>query len=166
MGCDIHFFVEKKAKAYTRQKSLNNVLEIEQDVTDVWESADEWITEHDGDNTYTYVDYAASFYNGRNYQLFGVLAGVRHRPNDDYPFIEPRGIPDDVTKAVLDCYDEWGVDAHTPSYLTLSELKEIDWTMYADSNYNWFANFETTIERMDQLSKNDEDVRCVFWFDN
>jgi hypothetical protein len=166
MGCDIHFFVEKKAKAYTRQKSLNNVLEIDKEVPDVWESVDDWIVEEEDGNTYRYVNYDTSYYNGRNYQLFGVLAGVRHQPNDQYPFIEPRGIPDDVSKPIQDSYEEWDIDAHTPSYLTLSELKQIDWTMYTDSDYNWFAGFENTIDRMDELSNNDEDVRCVFWFDN
>ena len=162
MGCDIHFFVEKKAKAYTRQKSINKVLDVEKDIKDVWESADEWVTA-DG---YTYVDYNSSFYRGRNYQLFGVLAGVRYAPTEQYPMIEPRGIPDDVSKPVADSYGEWGSDAHTPSYLTLSELKQIDWTKFKESDYNWFSEFENTIERMDELSNNEEDIRCVFWFDN
>ena len=73
-----------------------------------------------GNNPETYEEW----YDGRNYSLFSVLAGVRgYGP----PIIEPRGLPDDIGESVK---EEWGealgyhVDWHTPHYYCLKELED------------------------------------------
>jgi hypothetical protein len=77
-----------------------------------------------GDHYYISVPYQFQIYTGRNYQLFGVLAGVRQCSDQKF---ERKGFPEDASPIVRGIYEQWGGDAHTPSYLTLKELKSIDW---------------------------------------
>lgn len=62
----------------------------------------------------------------RSYGRFGFLADVRNYSDVD-PITEPRGFPADASPEVRADYDGWGVDAHTPSWLTLEELSAYDY---------------------------------------
>lgn len=126
MGCDIHLYVEK----WNPQ-------------TERWESADTWSknkyydpTEDDGERPLA-VAYEDSFYNNRNYRLFGMLADVRNgrrgfggadMGNAVTPMAEPRGLPEDVCSEIENESDYWGLDGHSHSWLTLAELLNYDWT--------------------------------------
>lgn len=152
MGCDIHVHTEKRV--------------IKSDGTEVWINTDcfkcnEWKIVYKIDNNSTYgdsdeddllIDYP---YKGRDYKLFGILAGVRTDPENI--IAEPRGLPDDVSDVTKNQYNEdW---CHTPSWLTLKELfkykqkfdqkrtiwiKESDWNKYdndeLDTNNVYFSN--------------------------
>jgi hypothetical protein len=59
----------------------------------------------------------------RNYNFFGIIAGVRR---DDNTIFEPRGIPKGLSSDVEALYEHWKPDAHSESYLTLADLKSID----------------------------------------
>ena len=62
----------------------------------------------------------------RSYSLFGFLAGVRNY--SAVPVIaEPRGFPDDVSADVREKYEQWDMDAHTPSWLSMAELLAWDY---------------------------------------
>lgn len=99
MGCDIHAFIEYA---------------------------------YDGDNfSNSFSDGELNF--GRDYTLFSLIAGVRGM---EKPIVLPRGFPDDcIAKGdaklfksnwiVADKYKDYGSDAHTPTWLTLDELKKI-----------------------------------------
>lgn len=67
---------------------------------------------------------------GRAYDSFGCLFGVRNYAKFD-PVAANRGIPDDASRTVTEDYESWGVDAHSASYLTYTEVKEIDWSEMA-----------------------------------
>ena len=54
---------------------------------------------------------------GRNYSMFAALAGVRGGP----PMISPRGFPDTASPALKQAWEDNG--EHTPSYLSVKELK-------------------------------------------
>lgn len=69
-----------------------------------------------------YEDWA---YDGRNYVLFGVLAGVRNE--EVTPIAEPKGLPEDMSYVVREAADQWHGDGHSRSYLTLQELKAYNW---------------------------------------
>ena len=111
----------------------------------IWISADKWIVDSypilypedykgDGDNVYTVPchDYV---YNGRNYNLFAILANVRNGrgfagcdTGDGFiPIDMPRGLPIDVSPQVDNESNGWGVDGHSHSWFTLEELLEYDW---------------------------------------
>jgi hypothetical protein len=62
-----------------------------------------------------------SWYNGRSYNLFALLAGVRN--SDMIPSIkEPIGIPSDVSSAVKKIYEKMGSKVYNSSSYTLKEL--------------------------------------------
>ena len=92
MGCDIHSYLEK----YTSVNGENK-----------WVNVDYWqINPHHGiegygnENEYEHL----SFYIGRNYDLFGILAGVR---SSEDPIEEPRGLPEDVSDVTKREYEKW-----------------------------------------------------------
>lgn len=61
----------------------------------------------------------------RHYMLFGILAGVRN--GEVTPISKPRDLPDDVSEEVESKSEEWGVDGHSHSYLTVKEILDYDW---------------------------------------
>lgn len=114
MGCDIHFYVEKR-------------------VGGVWQSADEWRKGEEGGYS---VDYKKSYFHHRSYDTFSILADVRNGrgfaevvTGDGFvPVVSPRGLPKDVSDRVRECSEGWGSDGHSHSYLTVAELLAYDWT--------------------------------------
>lgn len=133
MGCDIHLHVEIKNEAGQ------------------WVSADTWEDEYD--EGYLSVPYEKWFYRSRNYSLFGMLANVRNgvgfagvvTGKPVVPLAEPRGLPENVSEAVRKASDYWGVDGHSHSWFTVSELMAYDWTqtithiglVNAPTYYDW-----------------------------
>lgn len=121
MGCDIHFYVEQST-----------------DKGETWEPAGEVTrnAEHAGtpDGWGPELE-AQSWYNGRNYSLFAMLADVRNgrgfagveigRPVT--PIDDPRGLPANVSDVVKGMSDSWGVDGHSHSWFGLEELLAVPW---------------------------------------
>jgi len=108
MGCDIHIYTEKKRKdkwLCCDYYTVNHWYDEDDTDEDSWEQP------------FNHTD----FYDGRNYELFGALAGVRR---EDISHISPKGFPDNASKECLEDFTQWGSDAHTPSWLTLTQLKE------------------------------------------
>jgi len=130
MGCDIHLFSEKK-------KTVNGV--------EKWVNADYWkINPYFGDDEYEPELELISLYSGRNYTLFGVLAGVRGRDE----ICPPRGLPDDVSDIVKKNSDRWDGDGHSHSYFTLAELKEY-YKNNSHTSHNGFIN-KRQIKELDE----------------
>jgi hypothetical protein len=110
MGCDIHLFTEIK-------KSINS--------QDKWVNADNWRYNpyyQEGNDEGERMLNIDSLYSGRNYELFGILAGVRDHNNDSID--DPRGLPEDVSEVTKKESDRWDGDGHSHSWLTLKELRE------------------------------------------
>ena len=96
MGCDIHIHCEYKKDG-------------------VWYNCDNHVW-NEKEKKYEFED----IYWGRNYDLFGILAGVRSR---QFPIIDmPRGLPEDISAKTKEYADEWKDDAHSYSYITMREL--------------------------------------------
>lgn len=114
MGCDIHLYVEVKKDGK-------------------WKSVDKWSWPYDEIKDVSHKD---SYYNRRNYSLFAILADVRNgsgfagiKTGDGFNIIsEPKGVPHDISKEVLEICDFWNGDGHSHSWFTLKELIEFDWT--------------------------------------
>lgn len=62
----------------------------------------------------------------RSYSMYGWFADVRNY-SDVPPLSEPRGLPDDTSEAVRGSFNDWGSDAHTPSWLSVAELVAFDY---------------------------------------
>lgn len=112
MGCDIHMYVE-----YKKQGS------------DEWENGDFFqlnpYRNLEGEDKFRVV----KLHGDRNYSLFSTLAGVRDYTEKVKPVTEPKGFPNDACKLVTKEYIRWDSDAHTPSWLTLKEIRD-----YQDTN--------------------------------
>lgn len=117
MGCDIHFFVERKT-----DQGWEQVPGREEYV--------DWVSPKDGTEFKS-----TSWYSGRNYNLFAMLADVRNgygfagvdTGDPLIPIDEPRGLPADVCSAIREEHTEWDLDAHSASWFTLAELLAVDW---------------------------------------
>lgn len=77
-------------------------------------------------NKWEEVDFGYEIYDGRNYFLFSVLAGVRNKYKIR-PIKEPRGLPDDVCNSIKKGSEDWGIDGHSHSWYTLKELCDFNW---------------------------------------
>lgn len=104
---------------------------------------------------------------GRRYSLFALMAGVR---GDEAPVVPPRGVPKDTNPLTRRDFEEWGADAHTPSWLTWDEMREVGKRF----NEAWPAERLISIEH-DILhcylpcwgeDQEEPEARVVFWFDN
>lgn len=99
MGCDIHLYVERLIEG-------------------------KWVQQLKSDekmkNGSPTVD-AKYWYYGRNYALFGLLAGVRN--HDLTPLVSPRDLPKDMSEGLTREWSfNWSEDGHTPTYYYLDEL--------------------------------------------
>jgi len=115
MGCDIHFYVERK---------IDGV----------------WVQQFDPtieDPTNHPARWSKYWFHNRNYMLFGLLAGVR---NDEItPLADPRGVPSDMSSSLSSEWNDWSGDGHTPSYFTLPELLE---ARDKNSTFTGFVNIK------------------------
>ena len=107
-------------------------------------------------------------YGGRNYRLFGALAGVRNY-NMEIISDFAKGLPVDVSTEVCGFSDEWEDDGHSHSYLTVKELIDSKYhkmskkELYDIGMSSYF--FKDVVDSLLILG-DPEDVRIVFWFDN
>lgn len=133
MGADIHLYVEKRVNPETLAHTEEGIKVVPSpDGVGKWVSADkisrnkyyDAADPEDGEPEFT-VSYDDRYYTGRNYQLFGLLAGVRD--SSVTPIKSERGLPEDVSDFVKSESDAWDSDGHSHSYFTLAELLEYDW---------------------------------------
>lgn len=104
MGCDIHAYLEVKDKSGS------------------WISADPWRAKYPDESLS--VPYHCRVYHDRNYDLFGFLADVRNGTwGQELPVVaSPKGFPNDASKEVSAANEDYGVDGHSHTWLTLREL--------------------------------------------
>lgn len=152
MGCDIHMFIEAK-KFVNGEKKWINCDRFKINIYRGEEGEPDW--------------HHCPIYDGRDYSLFTVLAGVRG--DLDRAIKEPKGLPSDVTEIVQQHSDYWDIDGHTHSWLTLKELLAYK----EDYNINTLLKSlipvyrsEMRAFREEDLEKFAEEFRIVFWFDS
>lgn len=104
MGCDIHIYTEELDRHGKWR------------CADFFEINEYYNGDADDEPRFEHVE----FYRGRDYELFGALAGVRK----EIRHIKPKGFPEDASVECKEAFEYWDGDAHTPSYLTLRELRQ------------------------------------------
>jgi hypothetical protein len=161
VGCDIHLYVEvrKNGKWEQAGQMVKNEYYSEGD--------------QDASDPESKPMVRERFWRGRNYSLFGVLAGVR---TSFPPIAKPRGIPRDASKEVKMISKRWDGDGHTHSWLDLAELFDFAYGKgYGMKDKNRFEDIdryfaEVTMPKLINLAAEPglkpEDVRIVFFFDN
>lgn len=76
-----------------------------------------------------------SWFDGRNYDLFAILADVRNGygfagvPTGEgfKPIAKPRGVPKDASSGYKHEVEQWDGDGHSHTYHTLKHLQDYDW---------------------------------------
>lgn len=110
---------------------------------------------HDG----VWKRHNVEIYDGRDYELFGILAGVRGILT---PISYPKGLPVDVSNEVLQDHDFWEDSGrHSASWLTFDDV----WNSRLYYDNHSFQRIAFDMLRI-QREKQAEDVRIVFWFDS
>ncbi|MGW4624529.1 hypothetical protein [Streptomyces rubiginosohelvolus] len=118
-------------------------------------------------------------YNGRPYEAFGCLFGVRGRSFE--PLAAQRGFPRDASRAVTRAFEWEREDSHSPSWISQAELERADW----DSTGSFGEVSEPKVLLTRRQAACDEEwgdvwsvttvlaqrhgadnVRLVVWFDN
>ena len=116
----------------------------------------------------------------RNYALFALMADVRNDGSIE-PVSLQKGLPMNMTPLTKFDYQDWKLDAHSSSWLTASEIKELhekckelnifkyDRSMFGFSDsfgYLFGNDWSGFIKYPDERLEGLEDVRFIFWFDN
>lgn len=104
----------------------------------------------------------------RNYGGFAALAPCGRGSWECTP--QMRNLPPDASDEARRSYEEWGCDAHTPSYLYKNELDDIlDFFLnkIRDREGDLIAvHAQSFVLNILQQMKNHDAERIVFWFDN
>lgn len=172
MGCDIHTYVEiYKDNKWIQIDPLTCSIELEKkyyhynasivNSTNPIEEAKFQLTPR----PVLSVSWEKQIFSGRNYTLFGLLAGVRSSFHDSH--IPPRGLPEDMSDTLRDIvnhdYD------HTGHWYTLKELLQIK---YPSELAFFFSRRKrnSTINKLKRRAKKYDvpfdKIRIVFWFDS
>lgn len=151
MGCDIHVTLERYNKESKRWEPLN-------------------LYKKNPDDTFEPIP----VYDGRNYELFGLLAGVRgssHFFKGGYGYIvEPRGLPEDMSSYAQFKWEE-GKDEdgrvwwHTPTWYDFCELENYAYLL--DDFNKTIKGKNKEIEELEKKVKHLENRsdEQVFWQD-
>lgn len=143
MGCDIHAYVEKRNAKGQWEIVLGKNPWIDE-YLELSKSAEE---NGDLDRANRFKQQVKEYelnkpivtegwiYEGRSYNLFGILAGVRNY--EVTPISEIKGIPNDSCKKITEEYENWGCDAHSASYYTFEELLDYEWENNTLHNEAW-----------------------------
>lgn len=103
----------------------------------------------------------------RDYAGFAALAPCGRGTWECTP--QMRKLPPDASDEARQSYKEWGSDAHTPSYLSKKELKEIEKYLHHFTTYPHTMVRVSAVEFVRniirQMREHDAE-RIVFWFDN
>lgn len=112
MGCDIHSYVEQ-------QDDEDNWKQIHGFQSDYYDPNSQYFSTEQFSNADSPID-------GRNYYMFAIMVDVRNEDGAVTPISEPRGLPDDVSSEIKKESEEWGVDGHSHSWLTVKDLMNYD----------------------------------------
>lgn len=121
MGTDIHMHVEAQGTENNRWRKFNRHFSYSNDIFE---------------RSSTHID--LGWGDTRNYDVFAMMADVRNGRGfagvdlgDGFiPIAEPRGVPEDSDYSIQEEAEQWGVDGHSHSYLTLRELLDLEHSGY------------------------------------
>lgn len=177
MGCDIHFFTEKR------------------NADGIWEFLPA-PKGTEGDRWAFYVTRNGGWDLGRNYEFFDALAGVRCQlqgwsfengkfrswidedPNHVHDLTTPLFVPGDpehpddhwhtVSPEVQEQIESWSTDGHSHHVGTVRELMhEQIMKTYSGPDFQGESCWQRCLRWLTEQAEGDLDsVRAVFWFDN
>ncbi len=153
MGCDIHFYVEKKIDGVWTLVYPETLVEIRDEAAEIVEYykndpekqakrqalynsfPGKWVDSYEEWDEIYKQKRSSAMYVGRNYNLFAILADVRNgrgfagvKTGEGFnPIADPKGIPEDASVGYRWEADRWEADGHSHSWFTVQELLDYDW---------------------------------------
>jgi hypothetical protein len=183
MGCDIHLYVEKKvdgnwvavkgknpriemyrewAKRAIEREDLEYAKRMETQALKIENGSAEKEEEDDYDKAYDAPQVLEGWaYDGRNYDLFAILADVRngrgfagfYTGEGFNPISDAKGLPEDVSSEVKAESDRWDCDGHSHSYFNLKELVYYDWEQTTITLKDGIYNMDTPLEELKKMTE-------------
>lgn len=178
MGCDIHGWIEADSSKKRREDYIKFLISIQPQSLKAGIATQEEMDKRVEDERNKPI--VRKWYKkinienivSRNYDAFALLFGVRRdRPEEHYgmpPVAENRGTPEDSDRDIIKESCET-TDYHSYSYITLFEIKKIDWSKCQGKilEFCMMFGFKELFELMQVFSDGtDQNVRLVVWFDN
>lgn len=170
MGCNIHCRFERRNPDGTWESVLNTKPTTDDLQRHKWECED---ARAEGKPD------PAMFrrYTGRDYRLFAMLADVRNDGSITPIAPTERGVPADASVEYLRLVEQWGVDGHSHTWVTMEEVFDQTWhrrTFKGDSYTPEGATYLSVVERFvalcwDVLMEHrvtPQNLRLVMFFDN
>lgn len=123
-----------------------------------------WVEIYDAEDNLWDGVIAASSLMERDYRVFGILFGVRGRPNDIAAAVaNARGIPENISpqlKAELTAWEH----IVSPSWITWEEIQPIDWNAL---QCQLWPDWKLLFELMSLIAQRygAKNTRLVVWFD-
>lgn len=150
MGCDIHIYTEVKKEGKWEAVSVPNswrkyLQECLERATEQGDQSNiEYYTKRVQEEPEKCIE---GIYDGRNYDLFAILANVRNGygfagcdTGDGFvPICMPKGLPEDVSEPVEREAEAWDGDGHSHSYHTLADLLAYDWKQQKTVHRGWVS---------------------------
>lgn len=191
MGADIHLYVEKKVNGvweairgantdiarfrdYAERARTNGeeekAIDYEKMANDIESgeklksAEDEYDREHYAPTTL--VDWA---YDGRNYNLFAMLADVRngrgfagvYTGEGFNPIADPKGAPSDMSSEIKSACEYWEGDGHSHSWFTVKELLDYDWEQDTVIMKAGMYRMDTPLEELKQNTETAKYKDCA-----
>lgn len=152
MGCDIHCYAEVNKNGIWEK--VGSVFKNE---------TYDWYKNNKTEIPSYLSEFTDEPYDGRNYDLFAMLADVRNGSGfagcdtgDGFvPISMPKGLPDDVSNGVKERYEDWCNDGHSCSWLTLNELLSYDWYGQKTKHRGYFS-----LESYKKFKNGEENFGC------
>ena len=117
MGCDIHIYMEYKV-GNEKWKAIDRHVKTVDDECGWCSACKANKPEHCKEAYFHYNKLNCR----RDYEVFGLLAGVRGDRGKSMR--SPRGMPKLVSDTIREACNQFGIDGHSHSYLSLSEFKK------------------------------------------
>lgn len=145
MGCDIHNIWE----ALNPETGDWEAIYVSN--PDEWETKRlKWRTEDRKEAGMEIPKGVTLEYNGRNYNVFAILANVRNgrgtagcKTGEGFePLTKKRGVPDDASPEFREMSEAWGVDGHSHTWVTLAELLDTGWQLKTTMLYGIISSKE------------------------
>lgn len=155
MGCDIHTYAEKRVAGKWESVSVPDQEESEEE--------------------YPHLDYSGRITGGRDYELFGLLSGVRRDWGIKIIPESQMCLPEDVSETVKAQWKSEDGDAHTEGWLDWQNLlnaqKEINVQLLLgrlepqtkDGIEELMESFQ---RHANEYNLNVREMRIILWYDN
>lgn len=166
MGCDIHCRFERRNPDGTWESVVNTNPTEEDLKRHEWDCEDARAEGKPDPPMY-------KRYTVRNYRLFSLLANVRNE-GDDVPFVPiaptNRGVPPDASVEYLRLVEQWGVDGHSHTWVTMEEVFDQTWHRRTFGATTYLSVIERFValcwEVLMEHRVAPNDLRLVMFFDN